>query len=362
MRSTLDELMTELVELKAFVNSIAKVNSALENHDDSVVKTYISIRRRFDYAAVAVALYASFEKFIEGLIAAFAQLESRRLEYAKLPEGLKKKHLSQTLKMLERGRIGEGRYAHLTTGNVVKNLIECLHGTIPYTLNDAAIVAHDHNLRVPEIDELFAAVGMENVSNYVRQADDLVKWHRDLKEPSADPQVVPAIIISTRLEGIVERRNEVAHRGGNPDNLPAPEAMSEDIDFIENLARSLFGLVIGRYLKSQYAEPENRIARKPGESPIKNGTVVVIDAPSHRLFVGQPVFAIVESTGARWGRIQSLKIDNTDVEDVVPGANALNGIGVCLDFKCPKKNKQLFTLAVDDELVWAPPEEKEHEP
>ena len=362
MRSTLDELLTELAELKAFVASIAKVNSALADHQDSVVKTYLSIRRRFDYAAFAVALYASFEKFIEGLIAAFAQLESRRLEYAKLPKGLKKKHLSQTAKMLERGRIGEGRYAHLAPVNWVKNLFECLNGTMPYTLNDAAIVAHDHNLRVPAIDELFAAVGMENVSNYVRQADDLVKWHRDLKEPSADPQVVPAIIIETRLEDIVERRNEVAHRGGNPDNLPAPEAMSEDIDFIENLARSLFGLVIGRYLKSQHTESENGIALKLREGPFKNGTVVVIDAPSHRLFVGQPVFVVVEATGARWGRIQSLKIDNTDVEEVVPGANAPNGIGVRLDFKCAKKNEQLFALAVDDDLVWAPPEEKEHEP
>jgi hypothetical protein len=360
VRSTLDELLTELAELKAFVESIAKVNSALADHQDSVVKTYLSIRRRFDYAAFAVALYASFEKFIEGLIAAFAQLESRRLEYSKLPEGLRKKHLSQTLKMVERGRIGEGRYAHLNTGNVVKNLIECLHGTIPYTLNDAAIVAHDHNLRVPEIDELFAAVGMEKVSNHVRQVDDLVQWHCNLNGLLNAPKGgVPATTIERRLNDIVERRNEVAHRGGNPDNLPAPEAMSEDINFIENLARSLFGLVIGRYLKLQHTESENRIPLKLGEGPFEKGTTIVVDAPSHRLFVGQPVFAIVESTGARWGRIQSLEIDNTDVEEVVPGANALNGIGVCLDFKCPKKNKQLFALAVDDDLVWAPPEEKD---
>jgi len=351
--------MTELAELKAFVNSIAKVNSALENHDDSVVKTYISIRRRFDYAAFAVALYASFEKFIEGLIAAFAQLESRRLEYSKLPEGLKKKHFSQTVKMLERGRIGEGRYANLTPVNVVKNLFECLNGTMPYKLNDAAIVAHDQNLRVKEIDELFAAVGMEKVSNSVRQADDLVKWHCNLNGLRNAPKKVPAITIVNRLNDIVERRNEVAHRGGNPDNLPAPEAMSEDINFIENLARSLFGLVIGRYLKLQHTESENRIALKLREGPFEKGTTIVVDAPSHRLFVGQPVFAIVESTGARWGRIQSLKDNNTDVEEVVPGANALNGIGVCLDFKCPKKNKQLFALAVDDDLVWAPPEEKD---
>ena len=133
MRSTLDELLTELAELKAFVESIAKVNSALADHQDSVVKTYLSIRRRFDYAAFAVALYASFEKFIEGLIAAFAQLESRRLEYAKLPKGLKKKHLSQTAKMLE-----------LAVDAALETKVTALNNLIVLTREDAgcqAIVA-----------------------------------------------------------------------------------------------------------------------------------------------------------------------------------------------------------------------------
>ena len=63
MRSTLDELVSELAELKALVESIEPVNRALGSHEDTVVQRYVSVRRRFDYAAFAVALYASFEKF-----------------------------------------------------------------------------------------------------------------------------------------------------------------------------------------------------------------------------------------------------------------------------------------------------------
>ena len=74
------------------------------------------------------------------------------------------------------------------------------------------------------------------------------------------------------------------------------------------------------------------------------------------------MFVVVEATGARWGRIQSLKIDDNNFTEVMPSANAPTGIGIGLDFKWPNNNEQLFALAVDDELVWAPPEEKEHEP
>jgi hypothetical protein len=130
VRSTLDELTTELADLKSLVASIAPVNNALSNHQDSLVQQYLSIRRRFDYAAFAVALYASFEKFIENLVIAYVRLESRRVQYAALPPKLMEKHLSGSAELLWRGRLGERRYAGLNQLGVVKNLFECLMSSI----------------------------------------------------------------------------------------------------------------------------------------------------------------------------------------------------------------------------------------
>jgi hypothetical protein len=104
VRSTLDELITELAELKALVASIEPVNAALAGHKDTVVQQYVSIRRRFDYAAFAVALYASFEKFVENLITAYVRIEARRVDYAALPKKLTDKHLAGTAELLWRGR------------------------------------------------------------------------------------------------------------------------------------------------------------------------------------------------------------------------------------------------------------------
>lgn len=357
MRSTFDELTKELDELRALVASIAPVNSALAGHHDSRVKQYVTIRRRFDYAAFAVALYASFEKFMENLVAAYAKLVARRLPYADLPTKLVTKHLVQTADLLLRGELGAGRYAGIRELDVVKNLFECLNGVTPYTLNEPAVVAHSANLRSGEIDKLFAAVGIEQVCSRVRRADALLDWYCASNALAAAPQDgVPVTTIEERLKDIVERRNQVAHRGGNPDDLLGSEKMSDAIGFVEAFSNSVFAMAVGRYLHDHHTAPGQGIQLQPRQSdgPYKNGMVAVVEKPAQRLFVGQPVFVIIEATGARWGRIQSIKINDTDLQAVEPGMAAAKGVGLGLDFKCPK-GATLVALAADDDVVWSPP-------
>ncbi len=355
MRSTFDGLEKELNELRALVASITPVNSALEGHKDSLVRQYVTIRRRFDYAAFAVALYASFEKFVENLVAAYAKLVACRVPYTDLPTKLVTKHLLQTADLLSRGEVGAGRYAGIRELDVVKNLFECLNGDTPYTLNEPAVVAHSANLRSGEIDKLFAAVGIEQVCSRVRRADALLDWYCTSNELAAAPQDgLPVATIEERIKDIVERRNQVAHRGGNPDDLLGSDKMSDAIGFIEAFSKSVFAIAVGRYLHDHHVAPGQgiQLQQRQEDGPYKKGTLVVVEKPAQRLFVGQPVFVIVDATGARWGRIQSMKVDDTDVQAVEPGAAAANGIGIALDFKCPK-SATLVALAVEDDVVWS---------
>lgn len=357
MRSTFDELEKELNELRALVASIAPVSAALAGHQDSLMRHYVMIRRRFDYAAFAVALYASFEKFIENLVSAYARLVARRVQYADLPPKLVKKHLSRTAEILSRGRLGEGRYTGLSELDVVKNLFECLNGVTPYTLNEAAVTAHDLNLRTGEINTLFAALGIEQVCERARRADALLDWYCTTNELAAPPQDgVPVATVEERIKDIVERRNQVAHRGGNPVDLLGVAAMSDALQFIEAFSKSIFSMAVGRYLQDHHAASGQGILlqQRKKDGPYQNGTVVVVEMPTQQLFVGQPVFVIVDATGARWGRIQSLKVDDADIQAVEPGAVAAKGIGIALDFRCPK-GATLVALAADDDVVWEPP-------
>lgn len=356
MRSTLDEFTKELDDLDALVASIAPVNAALAEHKDSLVQRYVLVRRRFDYAAFAVALYASLEKFVEDLVAAYVHLESRRLRYVELPPTLVKNHLSRTAEMLRRGRIGEGRYVGLTELEVVKNLFDCLNGVETYTLNKAAVVAHDGNLRVNDINLLFAAIGIENVCDRIRRADTLQDWYCKAKELDKAPKEgVPATLIEERIKDLVVRRNQIAHGGGSPSDLLGPDEMRDAVDFIRAFAKSVFAMVVGSYLKNQHAASPGRVelVQQKGDGPFEKRTTVVVKKPVQRLFVGQPVFVTTDSAGARWGRIQNLQIDDSDMQVVLPDADAPLGIGVKLDFKCPK-GATLVALEADDDVVWSP--------
>ncbi len=358
MRSTLDELIAELAELKALVASIDPVNAALSGHKDTVVQQYVSIRRRFDYAAFVVALYASFEKFVENLIAAYIRLEAGRVRYAALPKKLTDKHLVGTADFLRRGRLGESRYVGLSEQDLVKNLFECLSGANPYELNEAVVIAHDANLRVGEVDALFSAVGIEQICDRACRADAVLAWYCMVHGVDTPPQDgVKRTVLEERLKDIVERRNQVAHRGGNPMNLLGGAAMGEAVAFIEGLATSIFSLVVGRYLQTHHSESAGRVelTLRAGDGPFKSRTVVVVHKPAQRLYVGQPVFVVVESIGARWGRIQSLRVDDDEVLELAAKANAPKGVGVGLDFKFPKSSDaRLVALAADDDLVWSP--------
>lgn len=358
MRSTLDELITELGELKALVASIDPVNAALVGHRDTVVQQYISIRRRFDYAAFVVALYASFEKFVENLITAYLRLEAGRVDYAALPKKLTDKHLAGTAEILWRGRRGDSRYGGLGELGVVKNLFKCLSGAKPYELNEAVVIAHDANLRVGEVEDLFGRVGIDQICARACRADAVVGWHCTTQGLDTPPQDgVKPKVIEERLNDIVERRNQVAHHGGNPMNFLGGADMSEAVGFIESLAIAIFGLVVGRYLDTHHAATPGRVelALRAGDGPYKNRTIVVVDKPAQRLFVGQPVFVVVESTGARWGRIQSLRVEDAEVQELAIDANAPQGVGVGLDFKFPKNaDAKLIALPTDDDVVWSP--------
>lgn len=352
MRSTFDELAKELEELRALVASIAPVNTALAGHHDSIVRQYLTIRRRFDYAAFIVALYASFEKFLENLVAAYARLVARRTQYSALPSKLVQKHIAKSAEILARGRLGEGRYAGIRPVDVVKNLYDCLTDATPYALNDVAVAAHDLNLRRDEINALFGALGFEQICDRVRRTDVMLKWYCASKALPDPPQEgVPSETIKQRIDDVVERRNQVAHRGGNPLDLLGPDEMSDTVAFIESLSKSIFVMAVARYLHDHHVVSGGAVSLQLREGPYQNGMVVVVDKPAQRLYVGQPVF-VVDSAGARWGRILSLQVNDNAVVVVEQGAAATD-VGIGLDFKCPK-DAALYALDADDDVVWSP--------
>lgn len=356
VRSTLDELKRELDELRSFVASITHMSEVVAMHAEPAIRQFIALRRRFDNAAFVVALYASFESYVEKLAAALASLEAQRLPYAELPQKLVNKHLQRSADLLARGRLGEGRHAGLTHAGVVSNLYNCLNGSTPYALNAAAVVWHDSNLRTKDVDDIFLPLGIESICSQVRHGDALIQWHMEIQGlPAVPADGVPRTVIDERLNDLIERRNRVAHRGGNPEDLFGAADMDEAIGFVYALSTDIFSMVVGYYLQTRHGldSAATRLKQMAGDGPYKNGQIVVVSPPDIPLSVGLPIFVNKASGAARWGRIQSLRLNDADHETIATGTSAPQGIGVRLDFSCSASDS-LVVLPGEDDLVWAP--------
>lgn len=354
MRSNLEELLQDLADLRTLIASFVPVNAVLARHEDTVVRQYLTIRRRFDYAAFVVGLYASFERYIESLVVAYARLIAARLAYAALPPKLVSKHTIKSAELLAKGRLGDGRYAAFRESDVVRNLHECMSGATTYNLNTFAIAAHDFNLRYTEINLLFAAVGIEGVCERALKTDAMTKWFctlNGLETPPADG--VPQAVVEPTIQNLVERRNVVAHRGGGPDELLGPTEMAELVDFIEAFSRSIFAITAAAYLRVRYLSSGELTPLALREGPYrKDRTVVVVDKPGTPLYLGQAAFLLSEAAGARWGRIHELKLDDIVVARVDETTESPL-VGIRVDFRCPN-GTEMYVLQTEDDVVWVP--------
>lgn len=349
MRSNLEQLIAELREARALIDSIIPVNSALSGQPDGSIQKYLNVRRRFDYAALVVALYASYEKFVEDIVAAYARVKARGKLYSELPQKLIDKHCRKSTEIVSRGSLGKGRYVGLTDFTVIENLHQCMSNLPNYQLNDVAVVAHENNLRYHETLSLVANLGIVDLCNKVRRTDALTSWFASASSLTGYIESVPLETVLARLEDVVERRNQVTHRGGSPDNILGPDEMRELVDFVEAICQGIFAVILRDYIDCDYIASQKATKLTVKEGPYKNGTVVVIGNPGASTSIGQPILCIAGISRIFCGRVKGIQLDGTPCVSV--NDLSINEIGIELDFRIPKSST-LYQIEVADELLW----------
>lgn len=329
-------------------SAIKPVNVLLAKSASPEVKAYLLVRRRFDYAALIIALYASFERFVEEILTSYTRIISQQERYGLLPQGLITKHLTKTAELLSKGKIDDFRYPGLTSNQLVENLHLCLSDAWPYELNHVAVTAHDRNIRFDELGKLLGLVDLSH--DAVRHAQPLVQWYlQDQDLSGAPPASVPTTVIHQRLDQFVERRNDVAHRGGNPSDRLGVDDMQSLVEFIHALSASIFTLFVSQYFVKVHVGKAGCEQLRRVEGPFNKQSVWVVERPTSVLYINQPVFALSTGFLTRWGRIQSLRINDTDHVFVTPDEN--EAVGVQFDFRAPE-SAQVYILGSEDETIW----------
>lgn len=348
MLATLEEFLAQLSELRTFVRALPETYAAIAKEENRDIHGALSIRRRLDYAAFVVSLYASFERFVEDFVWSRAEVDIMRKPYDQLPDGLRDKHLRDSAELLVRRSLGKGRYESLTNEEVVRNLHLCMSNTQPYRMTKAAVIKHDNNLREEVVVGLFSAIGVAGLNRAVRRSSTMVEWFRDVE--GVESSEVPPGTVELRIKDLIDRRNEVAHGGGSVSESLSSEEMMERTDFFQAYARSLFQVVGGEYIAAYYNDKTSYDLGEFMEGPFKEGRVVVIAKPPVRLAVDQPVFVTSGKRVARWGKIQELRVEGVGIETIEPDSSA-ESVGLKLSFPV-RRSERLFAMSNRDALVW----------
>lgn len=361
MYSVLEQFHSELSSLGSFVASIAPVNEALSTHPNVTVRRYLTLRRQYDYAAFVVALYASFERFTETLVAEYVRQVSSFVPYKDLPDNLTRKHLVQSAEMLSRKRLGEGRYANLSSVSVAESLYKCLSGAETYSLTSEAVIAHDTNLRYLDVGKLLGDVGINDFCQNLPNIESVWAWfiktelgceEGEAVERTTERDSTVKTIFESRLNDLVERRNEVAHRGGDADELLGHAEMLDRIAVIRILAEAMFECSVSSYLKLRTKDTGYASRVEIVEGPYKAGSVIVISPPPVPIFKGQSSFILYADGRVRWGAVVGLMVNGKPTELVNPG-DVDSTVGVELNIRC-NRNAEVWLNNSPDLAVWAP--------
>ncbi|MBF0550582.1 MAG: hypothetical protein HQK60_08605 [Deltaproteobacteria bacterium] len=350
MRSTLDAFLTDIGKLRKFVESTGRVYRILAGHEDASVRACLSIRRGLDYIAFIIALYAAFEKYVEELVWSYTELESTRRKYSELCDRLRTKHLKQSADLLNRGRLGEGRYTGVSEIDIVENLNGCLTGKNPYKLNRHAVIHHDLNLRSNVVQEVFGALGIKNINAQACRVEEMRYWFSISKghESSSDEKVMSRVL-ELWLENLVDRRNQVAHGGFDVAESLDTNEMQARLNFLEAYARSLFIVIKGAYLDYYIESGLAMSLGRPIGGPFENGSVVVVSKPACSVFVGQPIIGVRKGRVVQWGEVLEIKVQDVRVESVDPDFST-NDVGLRTNFKMTK-GFELYVLGNKDEMI-----------
>ncbi|WP_282281164.1 MAE_28990/MAE_18760 family HEPN-like nuclease [Pseudomonas sp. PS02302] len=348
MYAVISEFDSEIQDLESFVKSIGPVNELLGTDQNHHIRSYLTLRRRFDHSAFIVSLYATFERYAEGIVAEYAKKLSHFKSYEDLPEALTNKYL-QRISFLLRSQLGEGRYKGVTKYTVTESLYKCLAGEA-YELMPMAVTHHDNNLRMGPLTSLFKDVGISLFSEIFRKSKDVVEWHRSEGGYEGEFSTI-ASRVEARLDDLVERRNEIAHRGVS-DDLIGQEEMERLIKFIRSLADGIYKVVLGETLREAISSQAFVASTEIIDGPYVKGTVVIVNASKNKLYVGQPFIAIDPAGWAESGNIASIQINRGSVQSVLDFKWSTE-IGVGLDRAVVDKSK-IFFLYEEESSIWAP--------
>ncbi len=184
-----------------------------------------------DHCAALTRIYSIFEEFVDSIVKEYLTLLPQVFpDYNKLPPATLAQHRMGVSHIL--GKLGgNGLFRHLTEIETLRGITDGYSGKT-YTLLSDAFLTDTQNYRAPQINILFAYVGMSNIWAGVEK-HSMVAEYMKTRDPNDTPQ--------TLLKKLVDERNLASHSGTT--DVFAPDEILSLIGFIEAVVTAIAEIV-----------------------------------------------------------------------------------------------------------------------
>lgn len=267
LQKRLDSINTHIKVLKRIEN-ITK--QQIENDDFKYIQSKQTDEKTFNYQANIISLYGSLEFFIEEVFKEYIEhLRHIIPQYNSLNKKIKDNYFDNVAKL--HSKLHYAKFSHITELKIVQNLEKVIVQDNNEILAEP-FLGNGGNYKHSIICELMSSVGIDNVDCNIIQLSPLSDLLLELT-PDKEQQ---RKMVAMRLEELVNRRNEVAHRAISDDIINI-DSFEDMLKFITVYCESLNKLLVHELLAYKWEQvpsttytPSNVYGNAIAELKVKN--------------------------------------------------------------------------------------------
>ena len=177
--------------------------------------------RVIDHCSAVTRLYSLYESFVREMLGDYLAFIEKSLLYKELGADFHKNYQRGIGELIV--EIEKDRFNHIDFVSMVKGFAAALAGE-DYRLIPDALVRHERNLRLEELDRLFSRCGLIDVKGWIAK-------HRLMREFFLDTRL--AGTADAQLTQLVTYRNDAAHGGAQVDDVLSAEVLCELAEFVQ---------------------------------------------------------------------------------------------------------------------------------
>jgi hypothetical protein len=288
-----------------------------------------TVRSKYQYISVIIALYGAMEQFIESVVTSYLRIVPRVCRrFDNVPEVIRVKHHDLSIEYLS--AIKSNRVHNPEdTSLVVERLARCKSRVSKYEFNHRAFTLRNANMSFDRMQKAFANIGVEVTARRLVNTTSFRQYYLDKNGVEAnlteDAQVRRAF---AEVDELVERRNRVAHGANNVDEIEGPSLLLDRVCYVGMYCSAIYEIVEDSLLRmcmgNEHVRSLGVPVRKFGASivcfPLNDGQVTVGDCMY--MLPSDPNVPAVR------GLIDSIQVNNNSVVSVVGSAGLTFGARV----------------------------------